>query len=652
MLSGTVALTATTGGGAVRVEFAVSPANAGTWTQIADDAVAPFGAPFDTAALADGLYDLRAIGFDGLGNASAASVREDVRLDNTAPELVSATPADGSVSATANQIVLTASEPVTAPGALLDGSAAPAPMVAGNDLTFPTGALADGLHVLAGELVDASGTRVPLPRRGHDRKHPVGRSAAGRAEHHRPRATDADGARRARHGSDAAERLAHAADAAGLHPRPPGRRRRTRRRCFAPGTQIVDVTARWALAGTYVTEFGAPIEIVISNPAGGPVIPATSPDGAPGGRSRRWRRAAQRDGFSRNGSDVHVWTRHLSYFGLMLDGEAPTEPRDLAGVVADDGLTLRWIPGTDASGQIGNVTLYVNGEPYREFGPTEFERSWARSPPATRAASRWRRRTRPATSAARRRRFGRCRCSPASRSPRRRALGAAWFTLGSVTETIEPTVPPGTVVEPAGIRLALASSPIDIVVARGVTAPQTRLAFSIAGSKRITLKKATTFAVRIKVSEAGAGDGHAPRREAAAAPHLEASRQGGRERRQSACGSRADPAARHVLADLGCAVGYGDDQPHDPADPGRAGARTGSAERGTDRRRARRRDRARRRPAAGRPGRPAASVAAGVDHAYSLLASAGQGVDLVVVDADAYGARLVSDLRAVFPRCG
>ena len=157
-----MSLTATTGGGAGRVQFAVSPANAGTWTQIAEDTAAPFGTAFDTTALADGLYDLRAIGFDGLGNASPASIREDVRLDNTAPQLVSAAPADGSVSASASQIVLTASEPVTAPGVLLDGGAAPAPAVSGNQLTFPTGLLADGLHVLAGELEDASGTRIPF----------------------------------------------------------------------------------------------------------------------------------------------------------------------------------------------------------------------------------------------------------------------------------------------------------------------------------------------------------------------------------------------------------------------------------------------------------------------------------------------------------
>ena len=51
---------------------------------------------------------------------------------------------------------------MTAPGALLDGGAAPAPAVSGNQLTFATGSLADGLHVLSGELEDASGTRIPF----------------------------------------------------------------------------------------------------------------------------------------------------------------------------------------------------------------------------------------------------------------------------------------------------------------------------------------------------------------------------------------------------------------------------------------------------------------------------------------------------------
>ena len=144
----------------VRVQFAVSPADAATWTQIAEDMSAPFGALLDTAALADGLYDLRAIGFDGLGNASAASIREDIRLDNTAPQLVSSAPADGSVSTSANQIVLTASER-TAPGAC-STAPPPRPPSPATSSPSPTGGLADGLHVLSGELEDASGTRVPF----------------------------------------------------------------------------------------------------------------------------------------------------------------------------------------------------------------------------------------------------------------------------------------------------------------------------------------------------------------------------------------------------------------------------------------------------------------------------------------------------------
>ena len=159
IVAGTISLSATTGGGAARVVFSVSPAGAATWTQIANDTSAPFSTPFDTSTLPDALYDLRAVGYDALDNASAPALRTNVRFDNTAPTLISSAPADGTVSTSANQIVLTANEPVTAPGALLDGIAAPAPAISGSTLTFATGSLSDGLHVLSGELEDASGTR-------------------------------------------------------------------------------------------------------------------------------------------------------------------------------------------------------------------------------------------------------------------------------------------------------------------------------------------------------------------------------------------------------------------------------------------------------------------------------------------------------------
>ena len=274
------------------------------------------------------------------------------------------------------------------------------------------------------------------------------------------------------------------------------------------GTQLVEVTARWALAGTPVTNFAAPIEILIPNPSGEPTLPATSQDGT------TWRAlellqsaslpSGQEDGWYRDDDgNIHILTRHLTWYALARDGEAPAEPRDLAGVLADDGLTLRWIPGTDASGQIGNILLYVNGEFYREFGPTEFEaklgpfaagdtRSFTLAQKD--AAGNISRQTAP------------LRAVPVlagkSLLEATAALGAAGFTVGTVTEAAA-AVPPGTVVEPSTTRFALAPSAVDLVVARNTTAPQTRLSFSVAGSKRIKLKKttATAIAVRIKVSK-------------------------------------------------------------------------------------------------------------------------------------------------------
>jgi hypothetical protein len=275
---------------------------------------------------------------------------------------------------------------------------------------------------------------------------------------------------------------------------------------FAPGTQIVNVTARWAVAGTYVTEFREPIEIVFSNPSGAYVIPAWSTNGTsswntmglldgstlPGGHA---------DGFYRDSDGVHVLTRHLTFFGLKLDDEAPSEPRDLAGVVAADGLTLRWIPGTDASGQLGNLVLFVNGEPYRNFGPTELEAKLGAF-----AANDTRTFTLVQLDAAGNA-SGQTRAlrvvpqlTGKSLEDATAALGASGFALGSVREEPLATVVPGTVIGPVGLSLALESSAIDLVVARGVASPETKLVFSVAGAKKLTVAKAMSIAARINVS--------------------------------------------------------------------------------------------------------------------------------------------------------
>ncbi len=658
VISGTVALTATTGGGAAKVEFESSPAGAGIWSPLGEDTTAPFGLDVDTSAFADGLYDLRATGFDALGNPSAPSVRANVRFDNTAPSLLSSTPADGSVSVSANEIVLTASEPVTAPGALLDGAAAPAPTVSGNTLTFTTGALADGLHVLSGELEDASGTRVQF------RVAVTIESAPGADPAPVERSITAGGDwTMTTPGGLVTVRMPQAA-----WPTPPTPQDYIlvlrvdagpaigAGVSFAPGTQIVEVTARWAIAGTYVTQFAAPIEIIFSNPTNVPVIPMFSPDGvsawasvAPlAGASLP---AGRADGYYRDGASVHVLTRHLTFFGLGLDNEAPTPPRHFAGVVAGDGLTLRWIPGIDQSGQLGNVLLYVNGESYREFGPTEFEAKLGAF-----AANDTRRFTLVQRDAA-----GNSsghtevlRAVPvlAGKSLDQAAavLRDAGFAVGGVrTQSVAGAVP-GTVIAPAGIQLAVQSSRIDLVVARATTDPQTKLVFSVATAKTLKVKRNATIAARIKVSKPAdvTATLYGVRKQRLYSwkkLHVDAGanviklrlpkqiRRPGTYRLTWIARSETETVRRTIKVVL---VGPKLAQvrpPRKQVEVVLAGE--------TPKKKALQ---------AGLTGTRTKIVAtAGPDRTFDLVASSARSVGVVVVDVDAYGIRFLADLRTVFP---
>jgi len=161
-LSGTVGLTATTvGPDAVSVSFEVSPAGANTWQTISTDNASPWTASFDTHTVGDGLYDIRAKAVDALGNVGS-SLRTGIRIDNTAPSITAASPADGSVVASASSIVLDASEIVTLSSITLDGLATVAPTITGTHADFATGALSDGPHTLSGTLTDASGKTSSL----------------------------------------------------------------------------------------------------------------------------------------------------------------------------------------------------------------------------------------------------------------------------------------------------------------------------------------------------------------------------------------------------------------------------------------------------------------------------------------------------------
>ncbi len=75
----------TGGSGVAQVVFQRSPAGAGTWTAIDTDLSAPYSVSFDTTAVSDGLYDLRAVATDAAGNSTNSAVVANRRVDNTPP---------------------------------------------------------------------------------------------------------------------------------------------------------------------------------------------------------------------------------------------------------------------------------------------------------------------------------------------------------------------------------------------------------------------------------------------------------------------------------------------------------------------------------------------------------------------------------------
>jgi large repetitive protein len=321
-LSGTVALTAQTSGSpAAQVAFEYSPAGANSWSTISTDGGAPWSASFNTGSVGDGVYDLRAVASDRFGNARA-SVRGGIRIDNKAPRLISSTPADGSTVASASSISLTASEDLASiAGATLDGAAVAAPILSGPSATFPTGALSEGSHVLKGTLKDGagksgafriaftvwSGAGTPPPVQGG--VSPTGSTTI----------TSADG-------SVSVTVPAGAWDDSGadwlviqiaMVPAPPGVVND-----LSFSGNVAQVTAFWALSGVPVRRFLQPITITMQR-ATNDLVAATSEGGPwramrpiPGGGSLP---AGWDDGWSADGANVTISTRHLSQFGMARD---------------------------------------------------------------------------------------------------------------------------------------------------------------------------------------------------------------------------------------------------------------------------------------------------------------------------------------------
>ena len=87
-LNGTVTLHASAsddgGSGLGSLRFESSPSGAGTWTEIDTANASPWQVDWDTAGVADGAYDVRAIATDGAENATTSAIVQ-VNVDHTVP---------------------------------------------------------------------------------------------------------------------------------------------------------------------------------------------------------------------------------------------------------------------------------------------------------------------------------------------------------------------------------------------------------------------------------------------------------------------------------------------------------------------------------------------------------------------------------------
>ena len=175
----TPTLTATAsdaGTGVGYVTFQYSAAGANVYATIATDSAAPFTQSWDTTALTEGLYDLRAIVGDGVGNVTTVN-SANVRVDRTAPVATLGAPAAGSairgtVSVTpggsdgGSGVARIVTEYTTAGGSayttISDRTAGP--FTASWNTTSPL--VADGLYDVRTRVFDGSGNVASVTNAG------------------------------------------------------------------------------------------------------------------------------------------------------------------------------------------------------------------------------------------------------------------------------------------------------------------------------------------------------------------------------------------------------------------------------------------------------------------------------------------------------
>ncbi|MFL5962507.1 MAG: OmpL47-type beta-barrel domain-containing protein [Gaiellaceae bacterium] len=382
LLAGTLTIDAAVSG-ASQAMLQVRAAGGG-WVAVGNSSAAPFRITFDSSSITDGVYDVRVVAVDAFGN-QASDARTGITFDNTAPQLTASTPEDGGVlpnGSTISELWLTASEPLqSVTNVKVDGQPVlAAPVVTGATVNVALDAtVADGLHAFTGKLTDLAGrissfrinTTILAPA-GFAQPPIVSKNALPNSQ--TVLTSPASGATVFVPANAYDVPFGHEDDFLVLSMAPQVSPIAPLSGMTMTGS-IVDVTMDWNSNGDSLHVFRVPLAITMTDPTGGLAIPATYQNG-------EWRLipmisspvlpAGQQDGFYRDATGVHVLTKHLTLFALVRDVQLPATPSNFSAVVAADGLTLRWSPAPD-SGRIEKFLLYVDGQPYRYLGPSEFE---------------------------------------------------------------------------------------------------------------------------------------------------------------------------------------------------------------------------------------------------------------------------------------
>ena len=178
----TLASTPADGSGIASVQYQYKLSSGSTWTNACSASTSPYSCSFNTASVADGVYDLRASATDDVGRTGVSAVATSRSIDNTDPTAtmtapaanlggvvtLASTPADGGSGVASVQYQYKPSAGSTWSNAC---SSAASPY----SCSFDTGGLSDGLYdfrVIATDNVGRTGTSAAVSGRRVDNTAP------------------------------------------------------------------------------------------------------------------------------------------------------------------------------------------------------------------------------------------------------------------------------------------------------------------------------------------------------------------------------------------------------------------------------------------------------------------------------------------------